>query len=133
MRLRSVRGLKRDAPPFGVTQPAAVVDLLRGVVHVRAYGGAEVQGEGTKRYEIDVDLAKAMAATPAGARRDVLQLLEGRLGPDDKIWGDVFIDGAGRIRRILLPVHTETDRPYGQSQIIPPMVSVDYSDFGSGS
>jgi hypothetical protein len=128
----TVRGQRKAKPPFGVTQPAAMVDLLRGVVHVRSYGGAEVQGEGTKRYELDIDLAKAIRATPAGSARDELLLLDGKLGADRQVWADVFIDGAGRIRRILLPVHTESDRPYGASQIIPPMVSVDYSDFGSG-
>ena len=129
----TVRGQKKARPPFGVTQPAATVDLLRGVVHVRSYGGAEVQGEGTKRYELDIDLAKAIRATPAGAARDELHLLDGKIGADRKVWADVFIDSAGRIRRILLPVHAESDRPYGASQIIPPMVSVDFSDFGSGT
>jgi hypothetical protein len=129
----AVRGVAKDSPPFGVTHPAAVIDLLRGVVHVRAYGGAEVQGEGTKRYEIDIDLSKAIAATPGGTRQATLHLLDGRVGADNTIWGDVFVDRFGRVRRVLLPVRTESDRPYGQSQIIPPMVSVDYSDFGSSS
>jgi hypothetical protein len=125
-----VSGRKRTSPPFGVTEPAAVIDLLRGVVHVRAYGGAEVQGQGTKRYEVDIDLFKAISATPV-ARRPDLHRLDGVLGPDRQLWADVFIDKAGRIRRVLLPVQTQTTRPYGQSQIIPPEVSVDYSDFGS--
>ena len=128
-RLR-VRGLKPDDPPFGVEQPAAVIDLLRGVVHVRAYGGAEVQGEGTKRYEVDIDLAKAIRATPEARRAD-LRVLDGLVGPDDELWADVFVDRTGRVRRVLLPVHTESNRPYGDDQSIPQMVSVDYSDFGS--
>jgi hypothetical protein len=126
----TVRGRRKDGPPFGVTQPAAVVDLLRGVVRVRAYGGAEVQGEGTKRYEVDIDLFKAITSTPVGPRRIELHALDGLVGPDRKVWADVFIDKAGRVRRVLLPVHTQTTRPYGQSQIIPAEVSVDYSDFG---
>ena len=126
----TVRGRKRATPPFGVTEPAAVIDLLRGVVDVRGYGGAEVQGEGTKRYEVDIDLAKAIAATPEARRAD-LHHLDGLLGPDDELWADVFVDKAGRIRRILLPVHTASNRPYGDDQSIPQMVSVDYSNFGS--
>jgi hypothetical protein len=126
----TVRGQKRATPPFGVTQPAAMIDLLRGVVHVRSYGGAEVQGEGTKRYEVDIDVAKAVTAAE-GPTREQLRLLDERVGADHQIWADVFVDGAGRVRRILIPVHTESDRPYGASQIIPQMVSVDYSDFGS--
>jgi hypothetical protein len=125
-----VKGRATNQPPFGVTQPVAVVDLLRGVVKVRAYGGAEVQGEGTKRYEVDIDLAKAIAATPAERRAD-LHLLDGLLGKDAQLWADVFVDGKGRVRRVLLPVHTEMDRPYGADKHIPQLVSVDYSNFGS--
>ncbi|MEY2419279.1 MAG: hypothetical protein QOG90_1959 [Actinomycetota bacterium] len=126
----ALRGRKRAHPPFGVTEPAAVIDLLRGVVHVRAYGGAEVQGDGTKRYEVDIDLSKATAATPEARRAD-LHELDGLLGADRELWADVFVDKAGRIRRVLLPVHTASNRPYGDDQSIPQMVSVDYSDFGS--
>jgi hypothetical protein len=125
-----VRGLNAAKPPFGVTQPAAVIDLLRGVVDVRAYGGAEVQGEGTKRYEVDIDLEKAIAATPEDRRAD-LHVLDGLVGDDEEVWADVFIDRAGLVRRVLLPVHTESARPYGDDKSIPQMVSVDYSDFGS--
>jgi hypothetical protein len=92
-----------------------------------------VQGEGTKQYEVDIDLFKAITSTPVGPRRETLHLLDARLGPDNQIWANVFIDKLGRVRRVLIPVRTESDRPYGQSQIIPRMVSVDYSDFGSGS
>ena len=123
-------GRAAEKPPFGVLHPAAVVDLLRGVVDVRAYGGAEVQGEGTKRYEVDIDLAKALAATPEERRAD-LRLLDGALGDDDLLWADVFIDGKGRVRRVLLPVRTEMDRPYGDDKRIPRLVSLDYSNFGS--
>jgi hypothetical protein len=124
------RGLDAKNPPFGVVQPAAVIDLLRGVTKVRAYGGAEVQGEGTKRYEVELDLAKAIAATPEERRAD-LHLLDGLVGEDDELWADVFVDRTGRVRRVLLPVHTESNRPYGDDKSIPQMVSVDYSDFGS--
>lgn len=122
-------GLKRAAPPFGVTEPAAVLDLLRGVVAVESYGGAEVQGEGTKRYEVDIDLAKAIAATPV-VRRGELQELAGRLGDDKELWADVFVDARGRVRRVLLPVRTAMERPYGDDKRIAQLVSVDYSNFG---
>lgn len=124
-----VRGRHTADPPFGVTEPAAVLDLLRGVVRVKSFGGAEVQGIGTKRYEVDIDLAKAIAATPAERRAD-LHILDGRLGKDDELWADVFVDSRGRVRRVLLPVHTSMIRPYGADDRIPQLVSVDYSDFG---
>jgi hypothetical protein len=120
---------RTDESPFGVQEPAAAIDLLRGVTAVRSYGGAEVQGIGTKRYEVDIDLAKAIAATPE-ARRGDLHLLDGKLGNDKELWADVFVDSAGRVRRIVLPVHTSMVRPYGDDKRIPQLVSVDYSDFG---
>jgi hypothetical protein len=120
---------KGKTPPFGVVHPAAVIDLLRGVVNVEPYGGAEVQGVGTKRYDVDIDLSKAITWTPK-ARRDDLELLVGQLGKDNKLWAAVFIDSVGRVRRVLLPVQTASERPYGDDKHIPQMVSVDYSDFG---
>jgi hypothetical protein len=120
----------RSEPPFGVTQPVAVLDLLRGVVDVRAYGGAEVQGTGTKRYELDISLAKAISATPP-ERQGPLHALDGKLGADNRVWADVFVDAGGRVRRVLLPVRTAMVRPFGQDQHIPQLVSVDYSDFGT--
>jgi hypothetical protein len=123
-------GADRDKPaPFGVLEPIAVLDLLRGVVSVDPYGGAQVQGIGTKRYELDIDLAKAILATPAARRGELLDL-DGRLGSDNRVWADVFIDSAGRVRRVLLPVRAASDRPYGDDKNIPQLVSGDYSDFG---
>lgn len=125
-----IAGRNTTNPPFGITAPMAVIDLLRGVTKVRAYGGAEVQGDGTKRYEVDIDLSKAITATPAGPRRDALHVLDGRLGPGNKLWADVFVDKQLRIRRVLIPFNTAMARPYGQSQVEPQEVSIDYSDFG---
>ena len=130
--ISTISGRCKDNPPLGVTQPAAVLDLLRGVVNVRSYGGAEVQGIGTKRYEVDFDLRKAIAATPAARRAD-LQLLDGKLGDDGELWADVFVDSAGRVRRILLPVQHREDRPYGDDKRIPQLVSVDFFDFGKAA
>jgi len=120
----------KSEPPFGVIEPAAIIDMLRGVVKVRSFGGAEVQGIGTKRYEVDIDLAKSIAATPLARRAD-LHLLDGKLGQDDELWADVFVDAKGRVRRVLLPVRTSMIRPYGGDDHIPRLVSVDYSNFGS--
>ena len=49
-----------------------------------------------------------------------------------EVWADVFIDSAGRVRRVLLPAHSDMIRPYGDSQVIPQLVSVDFFDFGKG-
>lgn len=125
----ALTGRNTQAVPWGVNEPVAALDLLRGVIDVFAYGGAQVQGIGTKRYELVLDLDKAMAATPAARQAD-LRLLDGRIGDDGEVWADVFVDSAGRVRRILLPVATESERPHGDSKRIPQLVSIDFFHFG---
>ncbi len=124
-------GRRIATAPWGVREPVAALDLLRGARNVRSYGGAEVQGIGTKRYEADLNLAKALEATPVSRHAD-LELLRGKLGADGEVWADVFVDSAGRVRRLLLPVHPESERPYGDDKNIPQLVSVDFFDFGKG-
>ncbi len=120
-----VAGRDQRSIPWGVVQPVATLDLLRGVVDVRSYGGAQVQGIGTKRYNADVDIAKAIAATPQARRHD-LRLLLGEVGGDGQLWLDVFIATDGRVRRILLPVELASDRPAFDSKKFPQLVSVDF-------
>lgn len=127
-----IAGRDTTSIPWGVTQPVAALDLLRGVVRIDAYGGSQVQGIGTKRYQLDVDLNTAIRATPENRRADLL-LLEGKLGADNLLWVDVFVDSAGLVRRILLPVRTASERPYGDSKLIPQLVSVDFFDFGKAA
>lgn len=119
----------RAETPFGVLEPVAVVDLMRGVVTVRPYGGAEVQGIGTKRYELIIDVGRALTSTPV-ARRAPLEALHPQVGDDGTVWADMFVDSAGRIRRALVPVDLRSDRPHGDSKRIPEMVSVDFFEFG---
>lgn len=118
-----------DPISFGVIEPAAALDLIRGATNIEAYGGSEVQGIGTKRYQIDIDLEKAIAATPAARQTDLIGL-RGKIGPNDTIWADVFVDKQGRVRRVLYPVRVKEGRPYRDDDRIPKMVSVDYFDFG---
>jgi len=119
----------RAPTPFGVTDPIAVVDLLRGVVDVRPYGGSEVQGIGTKRYELDIDVARAVEETPVG-RRAPLEAVRPRVGADGRLWAVVFVDAQGRIRRTLVPVKLDSERPAGGDKHIPEFVSVDFYEFG---
>lgn len=115
--------------PFGITEPIAVVDLLRGVVQVRPYGGSEVQGVGTKRYEIDIDVSHAIERTPLQRRAPLVRVAP-RVGSDGRVWAVVFVDSDGRIRRTLVPVKLESERPAGHSKRIPEFVSVDFYEFG---
>lgn len=125
----ALKGRDTKNVPWGVNEPAAALDLLRGAVDVYAYGGAQVQGRGTKRYELILDLDKAIAATPAERQAD-LRLLTGKVGDDGQVWADVFVDSQSRVRRILLPVATASERPHGDSKLIPQLVSVDFFNFG---
>ncbi|MDQ1375610.1 MAG: hypothetical protein QOJ09_2948 [Actinomycetota bacterium] len=114
----------QQANPF-LTDPALAIDLVRGAVRVVTYGGVEVTGVGTIRYELDVDPAKAVAAAPA-ARRD---RLAGVLPASKPFYADVYIDTQGRIRRVLLPADLSVPRQYGKSQITNEEMTVDFFGF----
>jgi hypothetical protein len=112
------------ANPF-LTDPALAIDLVRGAVRVVTYGGVEVQGVGTIRFELDVDPVKAIAGAPA-ARRDRLAKV---LPPQKQFYADVYIDTQGRIRRVLLPADLSVPRQYGKSQITNEEMTVDFYGF----
>jgi hypothetical protein len=111
------------AGPF-LTDPALALDLVPGATRVVSYGGVEVQGIGTIKYELDVDPAKVLAAAPAGRRSRLEAVL-----PTKPIYADVFIDTKGRIRRILLPTDLSVPRQYGDSKITNEEMTVDFFGF----
>ena len=80
--------------------PFADPDLLRGAVYFLSDGGAEVDGASTIRYTLHIDPAKAVAATPPDRQAAVRRVLKGRSAPFTM---DVWIDSAGRARRIQVP------------------------------
>jgi hypothetical protein len=108
--------------------PFLAVDLVRGVVAIDPFGGAEVRGVSTLRYTVDVDLARAASAAPpegaAALRRLAAASLPGRVRLD------VFVDGAGRLRRVLLPSPLRTGPPPTRTDGEVRGVTIDYSDFG---
>jgi hypothetical protein len=107
-----------------LTDPVLALDLVPGAVNVRSYGGVQVQEASAFRYEVDIDPARALAAAPA-ERRDRL----GALLPAEPFFADVFIDGHGRIRRILLPIDLSEPRPMGRQKRIPAMLTIDFHEF----
>ena len=113
------------ANPF-VSDPMLAIDVVRGAARIETFGGVGVQGVGTMMYEVDVDPAQALAATPA-ARRDRLA----KVLPGKPFYADVFIDTQGRIRRVLLPVDLTVPRQYGDSKITNEEMTVDFFDFGN--
>ena len=115
----------KEASPF-LTDPALVLDLVRGVVAIDPFGGLQARGVGTMMYEVDVDPGKVLAAAPAEHRDRLAELL-----PRERFYADVFIDTQGRIRRVQLPVDLTTPRQYGDSKITNEEMTVDFYDFPS--
>lgn len=114
-----------EASPF-LTDPALALDVVRGVVDIDPFGGLQARGVGTIMYEVDVDPAKALAATPASRRERLAAVL-----PSTRFYADVFVDSQGRIRRVQLPVDLTTPRQYGDSKITNEEMTVDFYDFPS--
>ena len=114
-----------DPSPF-LTDPTLALDLVRGVVAIDPFGGLQARGVGTIMYEVDVDPAKALAATPPDRRARLAAVL-----PSTRFYADVFVDTQGRIRRVQLPVDLTTPRQYGDSKITNEEMTVDFYDFPS--
>jgi hypothetical protein len=115
----------RAVAPF-LSDPALALDVVPGAVRVVSYGGVEVQGTGTIKYELDVDPAKALAAAPTVRRARLRAAL-----PAKQFYADVFIDTQGRIRRILLPADLDVPRQYGKSEITNEEMTVDFFEFSA--
>jgi hypothetical protein len=110
--------------PAGASQaefldPAVAIDVVRNAVKIDVFGGAEVRGASTIRYELDV------APTP-----DLLQRL-GRTLKGDTFYADVFIDAQFRIRRVIIPINLDERRPSDTHQILAKRVTIDLYDFPS--
>jgi hypothetical protein len=115
----------RPPNPF-LTDPALALDVVRGRVRIVPYGGVEVQGVGTIKYELDVDPARVLAAAPTDRRDRLAKVL-----PSGRFYADVFIDTAGRIRRVLLPADLSVPRQYGKSKVTNEEMTVDFYAFGN--
>lgn len=118
-----------DGPPE-LAHPRAVVDLVRGALAAESYGGAAVRGASTFRYEAVVNVERAVAETPA-ARRPAMEEFARRLG-SPAFYVDVWVDDAGRLRRIQIPMERTTERPAARSREMPAYVTVDFFDFAGG-
>jgi hypothetical protein len=113
-----------------VADPGAVLDLIRGAVDIRTYGGQAIRGVATFRYESVVNVERALASVPAG-RRPALEALTTKLA-SPAFYADVWVDGSLRIRRIQLPVTKTTKRPGSRDQAKPELITVDYFGYPEG-
>lgn len=110
-----------------LVDPRSVVDLVRGAVGSVSYGGAAVRGASTFRYEVVVNVERAVAETPPEGRSR-MEAFARKLGAP-AFYADVWIDGGGRLRRVQVPVEKTTKRPPDRSTVLPRLVTVDYFDF----
>lgn len=105
-------------PPTGTAaelrDPLVALDVVRHVVTVVPFGGAEVRGASTIKYLLDVAPPPELATKLGGLHRDTF-------------YADVFIDSAGRIRRVTLPVDLDARRPSDTNEILAKLVTVDFT------
>lgn len=112
----------------GGTDPTSGVDALRGAKDVTKVGSEEVRGESTIHYRGTVDLSAAKAKLEGDAA-DAVDELTTLLKSND-IPFDVWIDGAGRVRRstlaVDLPASAKTD-----NKAVKTTVTTELYDFGT--
>jgi len=113
----TVAGRGASAAPALLRDPLLAVEVVRGAVDVVEYGGAEVRGASTIRYEFDVDPNRAALGPAAnGLRRPTF-------------YADAWIDSQGRLRQVLVPANLNEARPGTNSSATPEVVTVQFFDF----
>ncbi|MGH9166163.1 MAG: hypothetical protein ACRDZW_11740 [Acidimicrobiales bacterium] len=126
----AVKGRGGAAAYPEMAEPLVLVDLMRGAVGVVSYGGVAVRGVSTFHYELNVNLARALPATPA-SRRDRVTALARQMGGDG-FYADVWVDDAGRLRRVQVPVDKASRRQSDRNKILARLISVDFFDYRPG-
>ena len=114
-------------PRVELANPIAVLDLVRGATNVEAYGGAEVRGVSTMRYDVDIDPGRAGEQTPA-ERRSPVAAVAAEVG-GGTIFADVYVDRFNRIRRVTIPLDYRELRPMGRERRLVEVVTVDFVEF----
>ncbi|MBA3655062.1 MAG: hypothetical protein H0W70_12820 [Actinobacteria bacterium] len=112
-----MRVAPRSAPEPELTGPLLALDVVRAAVSVRPFGGAEVRGASTIKYELDV------APSP-----ELLERLGGGLR-GDTFYADVAIDARRRIRRVTIPIDLNERRPSDRNKILAKLITIDFYDF----
>jgi hypothetical protein len=102
-----------------LTNPAAAIDIVRAIARIDPYGGAEVRGASTIKYEVDIAPDEALVAKLGGGD------LRG-----ETFYADVFIDSQHRIRRVTLPIDLNERRPSDTHTFLAKLITIDFYDFG---
>jgi hypothetical protein len=121
-------GLNQLPASLQGANPLLAVDLMRGVVSIDPYGGAEVRGASTIRYTVMIDPARAVAEAPP-ERADALRRSMAGSGAG-QIKAEIYIDSLGRIRRIQLPAELKAGPPATRDDGEVLGATIDYDSFG---
>lgn len=114
-------------PRLELRDPIAVVDLVRGATEIDPYGGSEVRGASTMRYQVKIDAGLAATRTPADRRAGLEAVatdLDGRT-----VFADVYVDRHYRLRRVTLPADYREERPRGRDRRIVEVITVDFTNY----
>lgn len=117
----SVAGRDAAAAPVLLRDPLLAIELLRGATQIEEYGGVEMRGASTIRYQFEVDPGRAsLGDLVAGLRRPTF-------------YGDVWIDAQGRVRQVLIPLDINETRPVRNSSRVPQVVTVQLFNYREGA
>ena len=94
-----------DATASELRDPLVALEILRHVAKITPFGGAEVRGASTIKYQLDVAPLPDLADRLGGLHRPTF-------------YADVFVDSAGRIRRVTVPLHLDEQRPSDTNEIL---------------
>ena len=112
-----VAGRQAGSAPVLLHDPLLAVEVVRGATQIVEYGGVEVRGASTIRYQFEVDPRRAtLGPLVTGLRRSTF-------------YADVWIDGQGRVREVLVPADINETRPVRRSPRVPQVITVQFFDF----
>lgn len=113
----------------GTNDPSQLLESLRGVAgDVEMKGSDEVRGVATTRYGATVDLADALEAAPA-EQRDMLEAqLKGFDASLAEIPIDVWIDGDGLARRMVMDLDDVAAQAMGSGGTA--TMTIEFFDYG---
>ena len=115
---------------FRPGNPLVMLDALRGVTSVESYGGNLVRGSAAFRYTTEVDLARALPATPEERRAPLQSALDSGA---TLLEVDVWIDPQGRVRRIQAGNDPRERTTTTDRRGLPFVTTIDLFDFEDSS
>ena len=108
--------------------PKGVLDLLSAVKKINVYGGAEVRGASTIRYELTLSLKDLRRKNPAVA----VQVDKNLPGLASVFPASIYVDSKGRILRLQFPEQlSSTSTIVSSSGVNVEATTIDFFAFGT--